>query len=133
MIYLSPLEDEAKIKQTFEEKNILFKGKPGCVTAVCGDKTLGFSLYEIENGKMTVHYIEPSEDIPLADGILRSTLHIAAERGIMQAFYGPSLSKELLKKTGFIKNEEQKLLNIDKLFMSCCDCEKTDKANHSRY
>ena len=75
------------------------------------------------NKKITVNYIEPQADLGLADGILRSTLHVAAERSIMNAFYGGNI-EEIIKNLNFVKNVEEKTLDIDKLFSSCCSCGK---------
>ena len=49
----------------------------------------------------------------LADGILRSALHIAAERSIMDARYAENASEELFEKLGFVKNKEEKQLDIE--------------------
>lgn len=122
MIYLGPINNKEKVKTLFSEKNIPLTEFSDCVAAVCGEEILGFCLYDLDSKKMTVHYIEPLNDISLADGILRSTLHVAAERSIMNAYYSHTLPEEFLKKIGFIKNAEEKTLEIDKLFQSCCSC-----------
>ena len=76
----------------------------------------------MDNEKITVKYIEPLDDISLADGILRSTLHVAAEHGVLNAFYEDTVPYDFLNKIGFIKDELEKRLDIDKLFKSCCNC-----------
>ena len=76
---------------------------------------------------ITIIFLEPSDDIMLADGILRSALHVADFRAITKAFYSDSVSVDLLKTLGFIKNSTEKTLDIEKLHESCCKCEKSDK------
>ncbi len=121
MLYLGPVsQDEAKI--FFKKSGIAFCENSGCVSCKDGDEILGFCLYDLDKEKMTVKYIEPIDDIALADGILRSTLHVAAERSVMDAFYSNTVPCDFLKKIGFIKNESEQRLDIDKLFKSCCDC-----------
>jgi len=124
MISLAPVRDKNKVKSVFTEKGIKFTENSGCVTAMQGDELLGFSLYDLDSKRMVVKYLEPLSDIGLADGILRSTLHVAAERSIMDAFYAETLPEDFLNKIGFIKDETERRLDIDKLFKSCSNCGK---------
>ena len=124
MIYLGPVKDENKIKELFCRNNLSFSEYSGCVAARDGEEVLGYCLYDLDKEKMTVHYLEPLSDLSFADGILRSTLHVAAERGVMQAFYSEAAPVETFGKLRFIKNEDEKSLNIDKLFENCCGCGK---------
>lgn len=122
MLSLSPLKDREEIKEIFEQKNIEYTEFSGVVSAVCQDETLGMCLYNLTGDKIVILHIEPLNDIPLADGILRSTLHVAAEKSIMNAFYTDTVPEEFLKKIDFIKSDTEKTLQIDKLFKSCCNC-----------
>lgn len=115
-------EEKNKAETLFLENNISYNENSSCLVAADKDEILGFCLFDIDNKRMLIKYIEPLNDVFLADGVLRSTLHIAAERGVMNAFYEDTVSAEFLKKIGFIKNENEKSLDIDKLFKSCCDC-----------
>ena len=124
MIYLGPIKDRERIETLFSSNNIPFNEFSCCVTADSGGEILGYCLYELTDKKMTVHFIEPLNDISLADGILRSTLHVAAEKSIMDAFYSDTLPEDFLQKIGFIKDKEEKTLEINKLFQSCCNCGK---------
>ena len=124
MLTLAPMRDKTQAEKIFKEKGFVFTEFSNCVTATCGEECLGLSLYELDNKKIIVHYIEPLSDIPLAEGILRSTLHVAAEKSIMNAFYDEGLPEEFLEKINFIKSKNDKSLNIDKLFESCCNCGK---------
>lgn len=122
MISLTAIKEKQKIIEIFKEKQIEYDDYSGCLLACEKDNILGLCLYRLDAKKMVVLYIEPMEDIALADGILRSTLHIAAERSVMNAFYADSIPVDFLKKINFIKDESEKSLDIDKLFKSCCDC-----------
>lgn len=124
MIYLGPIKDKEEIEKLFLENGINFDEYSGCVSATCGQEVLGYCLYDLTPKKMIVHLINPLSDIPLADGILRSTLHVAAEKSIMDAFYAETLPEDFLEKIGFIKDKNEKTLLIDKLFQSCCNCGK---------
>lgn len=124
MIYLGPIKDKEEIKNLFSKNDIEYSEFSGCVTADSNGEILGYCLYELTDKKMTVHFIEPINDISLADGILRSTLHVAAEKSIMDAFYSETLPEDFLQKIGFIKDKDEKTLEINKLFQSCCNCGK---------
>ena len=90
------------------------------VTARFSDEVLGYCLFDLEPERIVIHKVEPIEDLMLADGILRSALHVAAERSIMNAFYSEEADEELFLKLGFIKEKAEKSLDIDKLFGGCC-------------
>lgn len=124
MIELAPISDCEEIKSLFCENQLDFNGNSGCVKAVCGSEVLGFSLYDMGESSITVFKISPEDDLALADGVLRSTLHVAAQRSIMDAFYGSKSVQMLCEKLNFIKNREEKRININKLFQSCCECGK---------
>ena len=122
MIELRPLEDNAKIKEFYENCGFPYNEFSGVVIATERGNKIGFCLYDLTDKKMLVKKIEPISDIPLADGILRSTLHVAAERSIMDTFYEGEELENLFEKIDFIKSKEEKSLKIDKLFSSCCNC-----------
>lgn len=124
MIYLGPVKDKEKIKELFYTHNLSLSEYSGCVAAQDGEAVLGYCLYDLDKEKMTVYYLEPLNDLAFADGILRSTLHVAAERSIMNAFYSETAPEDVFKKLLFVKNSDEKSLNIDKLFESCCGCGK---------
>ena len=120
MITLAPLENKDEVCGIFKENGIECNGNSGCVTALCGEEKLGYCLYDIDERSVTIRFIKPSDDIMLADGILRSTLHVAAERGITTAFYADTAPEKLFEKLDFIESREEKTLKIEKLFESCC-------------
>ena len=124
MIELRPMASNDEIKKLFELNGLLYNGTSGCVSAVSGSKMLGYCLYDMDSESITVRFITPGNDALLADGILRSTLHVAAERGIMKAFYDISADEKLLETLRFIKDKTDKRLNMNLLFESCQNCGK---------
>ena len=120
MITVSPEKDKIKIKQLFEDKKIDFNSYSCAVIARDGDEILGYCLFELTEKKITVFAVEPEGDIMLADGILRSALHVAAERFVMDAHYSDKAPEKLFDTLCFIKDKENKTLDIDKLFGGCC-------------
>ncbi len=123
MISVLPLRDKAAIEKLFNLHNIKTDEFSGCVTATEKGIQLGYCLYRLTEKTMTVFVVEPQSDIPLADGILRSALHVAAENFVLDAFYDDMASVQLFEMLGFIKNADEKRLNIDKLFGGC-NCHK---------
>ena len=125
MIALAPISDKDEINSLFLENGLEFSEISGCVKAKCGEEVLGFCLYDLDKNGIIIYKIVPENDLSLADGILRSTLHVAAERSIMNAFYSGGDTEKLCDSLGFIINKEEKRLNINKLFESCCSCKKS--------
>ena len=126
MIALAPISDKSEINRMFLENGLEFTEFSGCVKAKCGEEVLGFCLYDLDKNGIVIYKIIPENDLMLADGILRSTLHVAAERSIMNAFYSGEDTESLCDKLGFIVDRVEKRLNINKLFESCCSCKKAD-------
>ena len=126
MIVLAPISDKSEINRMFLENGLEFTEFSGCVKAKCGEEVLGFCLYDLDKNGIVIYKIIPENDLMLADGILRSTLHVAAERSIMNAFYSGEDTESLCDKLGFIVDGGEKRLNINKLFESCCSCKKAD-------
>ena len=121
MIVLKPTEDKNLIKQYYEKANIPFSDNAKLLLATAGQEVLGFCLFDIDD-VLTVYKIEPMNDLPLLDGVLRSTLHVGCERGKTDAFYAESAPEAVFEALGFVKNKTEKRLDVDKLFKSCCSC-----------
>lgn len=122
MINLKTLKDENRISAFFEKAKLQRNEHSFCLTAENRGEVLGFCLFDLDDKKIVIRAIEPTQDISLADGILRSTLHVATERSIMDSFYAETAPEELFKKLCFIKNEAERRLDTDKLFQSCHSC-----------
>lgn len=122
MVTLNLVQDEEVINKLFLKSGMTRNKDSHCLWAKSGDELIGYSIFDLDEKRMTVRFIDPITDIALADGILRSTLHIAAQRFVLDAFYAETLSEEFLEKIGFIKEKEEKRLDIDKLFKSCANC-----------
>ena len=127
MITVLPVKDINEIKFYFEKYNIEFTENAGVSVAAANDEVLGCCLYDIDNEKIIIRFITPENDIMLADGILRSALHIADFRGIENAFYSNSSQISIYKMLDFIKNEQEMSLKIEKLHESSCSCKKNNK------
>ena len=122
MISVLPVRDQSEVKKLFDAHNLEFGQFSGAVSAVCEGEILGYCLFELDSEKMTVLEIQPQHDLSLADGILRSALHNAVCAKVMRAEYNETSPVKVFEKLGFILNQEEKTLNIMKLFESCHSC-----------
>ncbi len=122
MINVLPLNDADKIKKYFNNGRFEFNCNSGCIVATDKDSVLGFCTYYLYDDCIKIADIKPDDDLMLADGILRSALHVADFKGIINAFYMDNSNEELLSKLKFIKNRDDRTLNIEKLHESCCSC-----------
>lgn len=125
MISVLPVKDKNYIKALFDDFGATFNEFSGAVEATCSEDKLGFAIYYLDSEKITVLDIEPKNDLPLADGILRSALHNAVCANVTKACYNKNSPVLIFEKLKFILDENEKTLNINKLFESCCSC--TDK------
>ena len=122
MLTVLPCKDREEIENIFKSYSLEITENSGCVVARDRDEILGECLYELDYKSITVLRLSPQDDIMLADGILRSALHQAAERSAMDARFSADAPEALFKTLGFIKNADERTLDIDKLFGGCCSC-----------
>lgn len=127
MIAVLPVKDKIELEAIYNKYGKPMGENSGAVIARLGEMPLGCCLFELDDEKIIITSLGPLEDVLLADGILRSALHIADFRGISSAFYSDSAPETLFRTLGFIKNEQEKSLRIEKLHQSSCGCEKNNK------
>ncbi len=119
MITLKTVEKEEAMR-FFKDEGLAFNVKSNCLCAKDKQEVLGYCLFDIDDNIMTIRAIEPQNDLMLLDGILRSTLHVAATRNLTQAVWSEKAPEKIFKTLGFIT--EENTLNINKLFESHCNC-----------
>lgn len=123
MITVAPITNQEELLDFYNRKGLECKKNSGCAVAMFGSECLGYCTYELEKDKITVTSLSPTNDIMMADGILRSALHIADARGITKAYYFVEQNTEkVLEKLKFIADKQDKTLRIEKLHESCCGC-----------
>lgn len=122
MIEIHPLKDKDKLAVLYKNAGVIMNADSIAIVATDGDEVLGNCLFDMGNDSITVHHIEPKDDIMFADGLLRSALHVGVQNGKMTAFHSESAPVELISKLGFIKNDIKNELNVEKLFSSCKNC-----------
>lgn len=123
MITVLPVENPERLAALYEAAGLVQPADSGGVEAKDGEESLGYCLYRFNEEAMTVLALEPASDRLMADGVLRSALHVAVTRGIPAAYYADTAPVQLFRSLGFIKNDENRELDIGKLFSSCKNCE----------
>ena len=127
MLEVLVCNNKEEVEKLYKSSDITMPENGLAVRAICGKEMLGFSLFEIKENSITVLFLTPENDRLLADGILRSTLHVGTERGVTKAFYGEKISEELLAKINFLEDREERLLKLQNLFTDCCNCTSKEK------
>ncbi|MCI8360075.1 MAG: hypothetical protein HFE86_01900 [Clostridiales bacterium] len=122
MITVLPVEDKARLEALYQKEKLPLTPGSAAVEARDGEESLGYCLFEVGEGHITVTALTPETDRYMADGALRSALHVAVTRGIPAAYYADTAPVQLLTSLGFIKNDENRELDIGKLFSSCQNC-----------
>lgn len=123
MIEILPERESSRLAPLYKEKGLPLEADCMAAVAYFGKEVLGYCLFKLTSEKLTVLALNPENDIMLADGILRSALHIGVANEVMTAFYEDSAPENLFKKLGFL-GEEPKSLKVEKLFESCKGCAK---------
>ncbi|MBE6762336.1 MAG: hypothetical protein E7551_08650 [Ruminococcaceae bacterium] len=124
MLEILVCEDNNTTKELYNSLGLEYCEEYIAIRAMNREECLGFALFCIEGSSETVFAVEPKSDIMLADGLLRSALHVGTERGVIEAFYSGEDYVELYEKIGFIEDYETKKLKLQNLFTDCCSCKK---------
>lgn len=120
MISVRPVIDSSLLADILSKSGVAPAPDLGAVCAFNNDEIIGYCVYSLNETSMTVKYLFPTDDFMLADGILRSALHVADFKGIDRAYYSETAPLSVLEKLGFIKDSAEKTLKIEKLHKSCC-------------
>lgn len=123
MIEILPERNASLLEPLYNEKGLDMTENSMAVIARAGKEVLGYCLFELTNEKLTVFALDPENDIMLADGILRSALHVGVANEVMTAYYSETAPEGLFKKLGFL-GDEPSSLRVEKLFQSCKGCAK---------
>lgn len=120
MLEIKVLEDNAKKAELLSR----FQKKQGEIMAAFDKgEIIAYTVFSLLEKSAVIEHIVPEEDIMMADGMLRSTIHVALCRGKGEVFYADTVSEKLLDTLKFVKDKDKKLLDHEKLFGSCC-CNK---------
>ena len=122
MINVLAIKEQTDIADFCSNYSIQFVENRGVTVARDGETILGYCAYILNSDNITITHLSPENDVMLADGILRSALHMADFRGIKNAFYEDTAPVQLFGKLQFITDSDKKSLNIEKLHESCCTC-----------
>lgn len=124
MLEILVCEEKEKTEELYKSLGLEYKPEFLAIRAMNREECLGFSLFEINGNIETVFAVEPKTDRMLADGLIRSALHVGCERGITEAYYSGDNYIELYEKINFIEDLETKKLKLQNLFTDCCACKK---------
>ncbi len=123
MLEIKIVSDRKKTETLCNECGLSPISERSVMAADDSGEILGYTVFSMRDGALILERVEAGEDALLFDGLVRSTLHIAANRGLEQAYYTDGVDETLLSKLKFVKSRDEKLLDIDILFKSCC-CDK---------
>lgn len=123
MLEIRTVTDREKTAALCEKCEIPLTDERSVMAATDSGEIIGYTVFSICDGSLILEYVVANGDVLLFDGLVRSTLHIAVNRGLERAYYTDGADETLLSKLKLVKNRDEKTLDIDVLFKSCC-CEK---------
>ncbi len=119
MISILRIKDKNRLKELYRESGIEFSENSAAIDACQNDDCLGYCLFTENENSVIIRKIEPFTDLPLADGLIRSVIHIGFQNGRDKAYWENDADTVKFSELGFIKNAEKKELKAEKLFESC--------------
>lgn len=120
MIEVKLVTDFAKVKELCNACGICDTDRKNIMAATDKGEVLAYSVFFMDENSMTICRVVPTNDYLLADGIIRSTMHIAVTRGIDKLYYTDDVDEKMLSTLRFIKQKEEKLLDCQVLFKDKC-------------
>lgn len=127
MLEILVCEDETAINALYQAAGLSYESGQLAIRAMAGSDCLGYCLFSINGEAETVFSVEPKEDVMLADGLLRSALHVGCERGITAAFYSNREDEPLFRQLHFIEDPDEQRLKLQNLFSDCCHCGEPER------
>ena len=122
MIEIKKITDLNEVQALCDSVGLKCSESTLAASMVDGEERLGFSVFDLLDGYAVLRWLAPNDNISLADGMLRSSIHIALQNQCASVYFEDTVSETLLEQLGFVMNREEKRLNTHKLFESCCDC-----------
>ena len=117
MITLKVTSDRQLTEKYYNEAGIPFSEYSNLLLATDKEEILGYCLFDIDT-VLTVRIIEPLSDLSLLDGVLRSTLHVGCERGVVDAFYADTAPVAAFNTLNFIKNTDLEIISLTNYSLS---------------
>lgn len=119
--------DENTAQSVCKQKNLEYvSGVTAVMLAKDNEEIIGSCVFDISKGKMRVRDIEPNNDMIMIDSMLRSALFFAANKGISDVCYGENINSDIIERLGFMKNPNEKSIDITNLFSCCKNCDNKD-------
>lgn len=97
--------------------------QPSVAEATENDIITGIGIYHFNDKNVCIDYVDSKEDLYLYDGIVRSILFLAYNKGFDRAVF-MCKDEDRLKKLGFITDRQKSIDNIDKFLSTCKNCNK---------
>lgn len=91
--------------------------------AVDGAKVIGWAIYTITDDQITIYRIYPENDLLLFDGIIRSVLFLAEQKGIQKALVIGNVVSPA-QKLSLLGDSEDLIYPISAVFNGCKHCKE---------
>ena len=120
MIEVKIVTDFGKVSELCKACGIVDTDRKNIIAATDKDEVLAYCVFTMDENSLTICRVVPEGDYLMADGIIRSTMHVAVTRGIDKLYYTENVDEKMLKTLQFIKNSEEKTLDSEVLFKDKC-------------
>lgn len=122
MIQIQPVDDKVTVQALCRAAGITYSDAMRGALMRDGETRLGYALFACFDGYAVIHALEPADDLALADGMLRSIIHMALRSNCFSVYYTDTAPEAVFVQLGFVMNPKEKQLNTHKLFETCGGC-----------
>lgn len=122
MLEIVQAKDFKNYYKKFEELNISDE-IVSVVEALNNSDIIGYGIYHYNDEKVIIDYVDGNNDRNLYDGIVRAILYLAMMNNIDNAMFNFD-DREMLKKLGFVNDNNNHLESITKFMDKCKNCRK---------
>lgn len=122
MLQIQPENDPQALKVLCRTAGVTYTEDLRGAVMRDGEIQLGYALFTCGQGYAVIHALAPVDDLALADGILRSTIHMALRSGCLSVYYADTAPEAVFIRLGFVMHKAEKQLHTHKLFDTCGGC-----------
>lgn len=91
--------------------------------AVDSGKVIGWAIYSMSDDLLIIHSICPTDDLLLFDGIIRSVLFLAEQKGIQKALIAKGIASTA-RRLKLLEDGEDIIYPISSVFSGCKHCKE---------
>lgn len=120
MLEIKIVTDMQKVAELCAQCGITDTDRMNVLAATDKGEVIAYTVFMMDEESLTLLRIMPPDDYSWADGMVRSTMHVAVTRGIDKLYFTEEIDGKMLSKLSLVKSEEKRELDAEALFRDKC-------------